>query len=147
MKRNSGTVNNKYFWNVNADLDKMSDEPIVRDLAVDENGKLAFSDHWTTENNKAFLVDTLGEHNVIYLSLRGDINRDGLVDISDVTALIDILLELEPYSYAEPSTTYPRGLDYEAADVNLSGARGIADVTALIDIILSEYVQSSTNGN
>ena len=62
--------------------------------------------------------------------LRGDVTRDGKVDISDVTALIDIILgkdSTEPYQY-----------DHYAADVTEDNKIDISDVTALIDIILGK---------
>ncbi len=139
MLKTAGTVGNKYFWNVNSDLANLKDDCIVRSLAVDENGTLAFSDHWTTETNKAFLVDDANNpQDVIKLSLRGDINKDGVISIIDVTALIDILLDLPARTYLKPTDSYPKGLDYEAADVN-EEKEGIeiSDVTALIDILLN----------
>lgn len=139
MLKTAGTVGNKYFWNVNSDLDDLKDDCIVRSLAVDENGTLAFSDHWTTETNKAFLVDDANNpQDVIKLpSLRGDINKDGVISIIDVTALIDILLDLPDRTYLNPTDTYPKGLDYEAADVNEEKGIEITDVTTLIDILLN----------
>ena len=59
----------------------------------------------------------------ITASLRGDVNGDGSVNISDVTALIDILMR----GVTAPPT----------ADVNQDNSLNISDVTALIDIILS----------
>ena len=58
-------------------------------------------------------------------SIPGDVNSDGSVNISDVTALIDYLLsgELETF-------------DAVAADVNGDGSINISDVTALIDMLL-----------
>ena len=56
-------------------------------------------------------------------SLRGDVNGDGSVNISDVTALIDIMLSGE---------TAP-----QTADCNQDGSVNISDVTALIDYLLS----------
>ena len=56
-------------------------------------------------------------------ALRGDVNGDGSVNISDVTALIDILMR----GVTAPPT----------ADVNQDNSLNISDVTALIDIILS----------
>ena len=56
-------------------------------------------------------------------SLRGDVNGDGIVNISDVTALIVILLSGE---------TAP-----QTADVNQDSSINISDVTALIDYLLS----------
>lgn len=139
MLKTAGTVGNKYFWNVNSDLAGLKDDCIVRSLAVDENGTLAFSDHWTTETNKAFLVDDANNpQDVIKLpSLRGDINKDGVISITDVTALIDILLDLPARTYLESTDTYPKGLDYEAADVNENNDIEITDVTTLIDILLN----------
>lgn len=138
MLKTAGTVGNKYFWNVNSDLANLKDDCIVRSLAVDENGTLAFSDHWTTETNKAFLVDDANNpQDVIKLSLRGDINKDGVISIIDVTALIDILLDLPARTYLKPTTSYPKGLDYEAADVNEINDIEITDVTSLIDILLN----------
>ena len=55
--------------------------------------------------------------------LRGDVNKDKVVNIADVTALIDMLLngaEMIP-----------------EADCNLDNVMTIADVTALIDVLLS----------
>ena len=63
----------------------------------------------------------------------GDINRDGLVNVFDVTALIEIILKGDisaPY-------TFPQ-YDHEAADVNQDGNTNVFDVTKLIDIILKK---------
>ena len=57
-------------------------------------------------------------------SLPGDVNNDGLVDISDVTTLIDLVL-----------TGTAAGNDH--ADVNADGDVDIADVIVLIDSVLS----------
>ena len=60
----------------------------------------------------------------------GDVNRDGLISIADVTALVNIILgkdDQEPYLY-----------DHVAADVNRDGLPSIADVTALVNIILGK---------
>ena len=56
-------------------------------------------------------------------ALRGDVNGDGNVNISDVTALINLLLS--------GNTSAP------AADCNLDGKVAIGDVTALINYLLS----------
>lgn len=55
--------------------------------------------------------------------LQGDVNRDGRVNVSDVSALINMILGL---------TT----MDQEAADVNGDGRVNVSDVSALINIIL-----------
>lgn len=56
----------------------------------------------------------------------GDVNKDGSVNIADVTALIDYLLNGDGSS-----------IDLEAANVAQDGDINIADVTALIDRLLS----------
>ena len=57
--------------------------------------------------------------------LRGDVNNDTFVNISDVTALIDYLLN--------PATE----INEANADCNIDNAINISDVTALIDFLLS----------
>ena len=59
-------------------------------------------------------------------ALRGDVNGDGNVNISDVTALIDYLL-----------SGNPSGVNVTAADCNQDSSVNISDVTALIDYLLS----------
>ncbi len=54
--------------------------------------------------------------------IRGDVNKDGKVNISDVTSLIDLLLS--------GGEMIPEG------DCNQDGAMNISDVTALIDYLL-----------
>ena len=54
---------------------------------------------------------------------RGDVNHDGMVNISDVTALIDSLL------------SGVGGCEI-CGDVNADGLLNISDVTALIDSLL-----------
>lgn len=56
----------------------------------------------------------------------GDVNMDGYVTISDVTALIDYLLGGDESN-----------INVLAANVNGDGGVTIADVTALIDLLLS----------
>ncbi len=56
----------------------------------------------------------------------GDLNSDGFVNISDVTSLIDYLLNTDDISVTTKN-----------ADVNGDGSINIADVTSLIDKLLS----------
>ena len=58
--------------------------------------------------------------------LRGDVNEDGAVNISDVTALIDYLL-----------SGNTDGVNLDNADCNRDSGINISDVTALIDYLLS----------
>lgn len=60
-------------------------------------------------------------------SLRGDVNGDNVVNIADVTALIDYLLSQDA-----------TGVDLNAADCDQDQNVNIADVTALIDYLLSQ---------
>lgn len=53
----------------------------------------------------------------------GDVNGDGKVDVSDVTALINMILGTTP-------------ADLEVADINADGILDVTDVTALINAIL-----------
>jgi len=58
----------------------------------------------------------------------GDVNGDGVINISDVTALIDLILSDGTIDSDMKSR----------ADVNGDGVINISDVTALIDLILSK---------
>ncbi len=60
------------------------------------------------------------------VALRGDVNGDGSVSISDVTALIDYLL-----------TGNASGINMSGADTNQDSSINISDVTVLIDYLLS----------
>ena len=63
-------------------------------------------------------------------SILGDVDMDGLVNITDVTALVEIVLGQD--------NTPPYQFDHLAADVNMDGKISIVDVTALIEIILKQ---------
>ena len=58
--------------------------------------------------------------------IRGDVDGNSAVNIADVTALIDYILNGDP-----------TGINLDAADGDENGAVNIADVTALIDYILN----------
>ena len=58
--------------------------------------------------------------------LRGDVNGDGSINISDVTDLIDYLL-----------TSDASSISLSGADTNQDGVINISDVTALIDHLLT----------
>ena len=64
----------------------------------------------------------------------GDVNGDGLVNISDVTALINILLSGGEYNI-------------NTSDVNQDGNVNIGDVTALINMLLSGSSSKSVKYN
>lgn len=55
--------------------------------------------------------------------LRGDINKDGVVDVTDVTTLINAVLK-------------GTGVDVEVGDLDGSGSIDVTDVTTLINLVL-----------
>ena len=68
-----------------------------------------------------------GTSNPGYLSTRfkkGDVNMDGVVNVSDVTMLVSMILGNTPHN--------------AAADVNGDKAVNVSDVTALVSIILGQ---------
>ncbi|MBE6315744.1 MAG: hypothetical protein E7078_03750 [Bacteroidales bacterium] len=143
---NSGTVNNKYFWNVNSYLDYCTyknanneDECVVRSLATNENGELAFSEHWKTETNKAFLVSDTFDVITLPSLERGDVNHDGFVNLLDVTDLIDRLLVI-------PDAEHLKACPY-CSDVDGNGSVNIKDVTVLIDILLENPATEPEGGD
>ena len=69
---------------------------------------------------------TVGDITDQYAFLLGDVDNDGSLGISDVTALIDLIFE----GQADADTL-------QRADVDGDGVIGIADVTGLVDLILN----------
>ena len=124
---NAGTVNNKYFF----EMEKESIEYVdnVRKLGL-KDGVLGFWEDYDTglAANKAFIIDS---HDPVYLPLWPDVNRDGKININDVTAMVDIILN----NPEAPLETY----DHEVADLNGDGKINIHDVTTFVDIQLGIY--------
>ena len=81
-------------------------------VTVDSNGRLTSTSFTVT---------------VTAASMRGDVNMDGVIDISDVTALINIVLGSVLNNY-----------DRAAGDLNRDGEISIIDVVALIDVVLGK---------
>ena len=80
------------------------------------------------ENNRLYFTD--GNQFILPVPfLRGDVNRDRKVSITDVTILINSLLT-DVYDYGAHFST-------EAADVNHDGRISISDVSALTNYLLS----------
>lgn len=124
--RNAGTVNNKYFFGLSSDDIAVVDVNLCQ-LAKDETGLIFSHNLEQSAANKAFIPS---ENDPIYLSIKGDVNRDGKISIADVTALVNIILGKD-----KPEDGY----DYEAARVNTTDdVISIADVTALVNIILGK---------
>lgn len=84
---------------------------------------------WLGDHRPAVVEFALMERKEIK-TIIGDVNRDGLINIADVTALVSIILgndSNEPFVY-----------DHLAADVNRDGEINIVDVTSLVNIILNQ---------
>ena len=75
------------------------------------------------------IVDEVTLDYFVEAKLKGDVNKDGIVTIADVTALVNIILGKDD----GPTPIY----DHGAADVNADDLITIADVTSLVNIILS----------
>ncbi|MBR6181875.1 MAG: metallophosphoesterase [Prevotella sp.] len=58
-----------------------------------------------------------------------DVNRDGFITVTDVTAAVDILLNRDD--------TQQNIYDHVAADVNMDGTVNITDITNIVNIVLS----------
>lgn len=138
LRRNSGTVNNKYFFPISVKKDlapaykeknkgqEMKDTPI---RILGKKGKfLAFNDSWDDlPSNAVFLFNE--DYKPVFLNLIGDVDRDGDIDLDDVNATIDIVLG------RDVST---KNYDFEAADVDeIYEMINIDDVNTLIDLVLN----------
>ena len=131
LRRNSGTVNNKYFFPINAEdittalENKGKNGTPIRIL--DKNGKfLAFYDTWELPSNAVFIYSE--DYTPVFLYLIGDVDRDGDIDLDDVNATIDIVLSRD---------TEEDNYDYEAADVDETYEEIDGDdVNTLIDLVL-----------
>ena len=80
----------------------------------------------TSKTGQKYTIDFDGfetVYNAIPAENKGDINGDGVVNISDVTALINKILGLSDYSNT-------------ACDINADGVVNVSDVTDLINMIL-----------
>ena len=95
---------------VDLHIEALSPGQTVVNVTVDSNGRMA-----TT----SFTV-------VVTQAQKGDVNKDGRVNISDVTDLINYLLSGDA-----------EGINLWAADVDSSGNINISDVTSLINYLLS----------
>ncbi len=130
------TFDDKHYFQASLfhgyELSTSTDYLFANDLYVDDSSLTK-----TTSNNqigcRAFVRVPENETPKISFVAKAlpDLNKDGNTDVSDVTALIDIILKgdfTEPYILTD--------YDHSVADVNGDGSIDINDVTALIDIVL-----------
>jgi len=121
LKRDGDTYKNEFTytipdaWNV----DKLNVVAFIsRPLA---NGKTGdYTDLYVNQTNKR----KLGEQDAPAYE-RGDVNMDGIVDVSDVSALIEFLLDNNSSL-----------IDLEAADTTLDQTVDVSDVIMLINYLL-----------
>ena len=121
--------NTRYVFGPNSDDDWVMPADMAEfggyiDTGDDDPVKLPYAGEYTitiNANDNTFKIERLADP-----VLRGDVNSDGEVDIRDVTALIDYLLD---------ETTV---INQANADVDDKQGISITDVTALIDILLEQ---------
>ena len=117
-------------------------------LGVDAEGKLAFMpmpEGTYMAANSAWLSlclidEEIAGLEVVYLGMapvepepvKGDLNGDGALTVSDVTALIHYVLAMET---EEPVRDL--NIDPSAADINGDGRVNISDVTYLLRLVLA----------
>ena len=130
IRKNSGTVNNKFFFSLNfaEELEEaeMKSSPVLV-LGKKEGKKLAFNESWDNlEPNAVFLFSE--EQKPALFTLSCDVKRDGRINVADITALVNIIHERDKAEF---------NYDYDAADVYVGENElyNINDITKLINII------------
>ena len=106
-------------------------------LKLDQTGETFGYDGWTGSAKAITLTNpNTGMNNLHGIEVRykkmlfGDVNRDGFINIADVTAMVDIILGKDK--------TVPYRYDHEAANLNGDNDITIADLTMLVNIILGK---------
>ena len=85
----------------------------IMGIKIDHNQKIWYVNY---NNNNVVRID----YNIIH----GDINSDGSVDVLDVVALVDYILNFE-------------GIEFPGTDINDDGNVNIIDIVQLVDLILN----------
>ncbi|MDO4972302.1 MAG: phosphodiester glycosidase family protein [Bacteroidales bacterium] len=100
------------------DANKMGNYPIVlSSIQFNMNASTTGKEYHMVFKNFASVYNAIPE------TKTGDINGDGVVNVSDVTALINKILSLADFSDA-------------VCDINADGVVNVSDVTALVNLIL-----------
>jgi hypothetical protein len=127
-------VNDGQHGTVTVAAKEMSGESVTITVTPDNGYMLDTIEVKDANGNEVSLKDmsfTMPDSNVTitvkwkYVGVKGDVNRDGNVDISDVVALVNIILNSSSDHQAE-------------ADLNNDGDIDISDVVALVNIILGQ---------
>ncbi|MBQ4209595.1 MAG: dockerin type I repeat-containing protein, partial [Prevotella sp.] len=127
-------VNDGQHGTVTVVAKAMSGESVTITVTPDSGYMLDTIEVKDANGNEVSLKDmsfTMPDSNVTitvtwkYVGVKGDVNRDGNVDISDVVALVNIILNSSSDHQAE-------------ADLNNDGNIDISDVVALVNIILGQ---------
>ena len=127
-------VNEEKHGTVTVVAKAMSGESVTITVTPDSGYMLDTIEVKDANGNEVSLKDmsfTMPDSNVTitvtwkYVGVKGDVNRDGNVDISDVVALVNIILNSSSDHQAE-------------ADLNNDGDIDISDVVALVNIILGQ---------
>ena len=124
MFKNCNSLNTIYVskeWEMTS-APSIYDKTFENCISLEGNMGTTFNPLWISSEYAR--IDK-GESAPGYLTLHGDVNQDCIVNISDITSLIDLLLT---------SSDAPN-----AADVNGDSIINISDVTSLIDKLLSQY--------
>lgn len=124
------TVTNGKFFNANNYTTTANPQKYV--LGITESGKLGFVKATGTAMpaNKAWLEYTGTAELVLPFeepTKPGDVNRDGEVDVQDITAMVNIILGKDDPTY-----------DYEAAELDGNDGITVGDLTVLVNIILNQ---------
>ena len=132
---NAGTVNNKYFFGLKAEVAEGVSN--LRQLGVDESEsgemKLGFWENYNAlPANKAFLIE---EPSPVLIPLWPDVNCDGVINTSDVIAVMDIYMDGD---WEGPNWIYPT-YNHSVADVNQDGIINVSDAVMLLDIYFELY--------
>ena len=88
-----------------------------------DEGNTVTQEHVKMARSKRWKPLWLVNDQWVEIPILGDVNGDGKINVSDVSALINIILDFTPK-------------DPERADINGDGRVNVSDVTALINIIL-----------
>ena len=110
-------------YTLRIDLDRMGGADHVTTYPIIINEMKFALDKTAPTGDQTLSFKTFYSHYPNVMALKGDVNGDGRVNVSDVTTLVNMILGITP-------------MNQERADVDGNGKVNVSDVTALINIIL-----------